>query len=859
MTNSNQGAVQKATSSNFNADRRITILDSSQLSSFEELTHPIITFFNQSIQSIKNNPTLAIIVFTDILLSLMEFGLYRYEHAPWQLIFAKVCAAIIKYPCYFGFCLFACRNINSFLFRQAGPTMRLMLQNREQVHKILGLQAIMAGIGHIFSHIWLYCDQIEDFHMPVVVSGALLMLTMLSLPASYLLHSCFNKISYGKFENTHKILAAIGLVIYLFHIGFPNIDKSWAGISEHVTEWIRIFSWMAAAVVVVDNGYSMLKRKTEKVTVERVCNNIVKVTVKSLKNLHPGSYVLLRLNSHLKPFSVGYNGQILVQINKGETTKFVNSIEKNQKKEMDMEMEGPYNKILSTIYKSTKAAIVVAGVGLSFANSYMAYLIQKNPKVSLYLVIKLPIKEINLLHKTGTLALISTIIENYENNTLSTEINIHFMISGTKEQEEKYNNKSSKLKDYIYNMGKGKGKISDRKNVTDQFCISGDRNPDNDYKLIEKIYEFDKKTKNKYTQTMIDIYYCGNPEWSASLKKETNKFSIPYVSEAYGSKNKKKRTNKANNDTPDQEGGATDDHVNREPITIQKSCSVLTLTKSMSSLELEQPEPPLDQSSSSTSVDKFNQQIQKNAATYGIHFEKSDRFNARWDVSDDTSWFTDDEINKLLEYFYGNKPNIRLIASIDVEQHDGEVLIKNLEEIQLQQTLEASISGADGYQQDTIIVPINLGGRHWAALYIHFNTEDRTSPIVNYFDPLGNKMPFKLKDILTTIYFGLNEENVMQSPIKFQYDGYNCGPWTIAILNSLLNHGAVPDEKMFNIDGAKQMYRDILRQIEIPHHNLFSTGTIRPPTPFICTAFNQLTITENRGREPKRRSKSCLF
>ena len=239
--------------------------------------------------------------------------------------------------------------------------------------------------------------------------------------------------------------------------------------------------------------------------------------------------------------------------------------------------------------------------------------------------------------------------------------------------------------------------------------------------------------------------------------------------------------------------------------------------------------------------------------------EEKDSFNKNCDkpvenvdttiLEEETKWFTDDEMNKLFKHFFDNNPDIKLVAAINVYQHEGETLLVNLEEIQLQQTLEYSVTSyqlpATSYQlPNTIIIPINLSNMHWAALYIHFNSEDKTSPIINYFDPFGNPMPSILKETLMKVYCNLIETNIMQSPITFQYDGYNCGPWTIAILDSLVHSGMVPEQN-FDINDARKRYNEILRSLEM-------ADTQRQDISELTTAIGlQKQITESPKTSPK--------
>lgn len=173
----------------------------------------------------------------------------------------------------------------------------------------------------------------------------------------------------------------------------------------------------------------------------------------------------------------------------------------------------------------------------------------------------------------------------------------------------------------------------------------------------------------------------------------------------------------------------------------------------------------------------------------------------------DTAWFNSDEINKLLQHFLGGNDNVRLMVSINSSQGGGAVLSDNFDEVQFQDVLLCSLSAE--LVKNTIIAPININNNHWVALCIRFNTEDRTAPEIKYFDPKGQPMNSNIKKALKKAYPGLTEEKFLECPIKFQYDGHNCGPWTVAILTSLVNNQALPDEG-FDINLARANYRAIL-------------------------------------------------
>jgi hypothetical protein len=57
-----------------------------------------------------------------------------------------------------------------------------------------------------------------------------------------------------------------------------------------------------------------------------------------------------------------------------------------------------------------------------------------------------------------------------------------------------------------------------------------------------------------------------------------------------------------------------------------------------------------------------------------------------------------------------------------------------------------------------IIMPVHVGGNHWAALFIHFSTMNRLSPRVCYADPygmVGVETRNEILDNLISVFGGL--------------------------------------------------------------------------------------------------------
>jgi len=155
-----------------------------------------------------------------------------------------------------------------------------------------------------------------------------------------------------------------------------------------------------------------------------------------------------------------------------------------------------------------------------------------------------------------------------------------------------------------------------------------------------------------------------------------------------------------------------------------------------------------------------------------------------------TNWYEGDDISRLLKHLVGHCTDIEIFAPINIEQSD--TLRINLWDEQIQQALSISKGAA---LASTYVLPINLGNRHWAALYLHFPTANRLKPHVSYFDPYGTpSMPAELVQALSAIYTDLKPEDFFVCPLQLQRDTYNCGPWVVAIFESLLTTKLFPEE-----------------------------------------------------------------
>lgn len=177
--------------------------------------------------------------------------------------------------------------------------------------------------------------------------------------------------------------------------------------------------------------------------------------------------------------------------------------------------------------------------------------------------------------------------------------------------------------------------------------------------------------------------------------------------------------------------------------------------------------------------------------------------------SSDQHWYDADEMKKLImHYIINSHPNVDFLCDINVSQR--EALSYHLSE-ELNNRVE-KIS-ANKNKIDTLIIPLNIGNAHWVALYLDFRNGQRT-PRIRYVDPLGGDIPREVVDEVQKIYPSINiKADIQVSTKKIQQDGYNCGPWTIAILESIVKTGQLPPN---NFDIEQRRNEDTLIYRAVP-------------------------------------------
>lgn len=193
-------------------------------------------------------------------------------------------------------------------------------------------------------------------------------------------------------------------------------------------------------------------------------------------------------------------------------------------------------------------------------------------------------------------------------------------------------------------------------------------------------------------------------------------------------------------------------------------------------------------------------------AELGGGFSSSGASSENYPVDED--WYTEEQVNGLLQYYFQTTSEIELLtAMLGTDWVAGNTLNGSLEEFKAQRE---SCLAAGQTVKDKIIIPLNLGtyegrGMHWVLLFIKFPKDASQSLQISYFDPVGESIHKDVENALKKARLnGDNEQLIISSTAKLQHDGYNCGPWIVAVAEYLVTQerGADAADKAFDIDDA---------------------------------------------------------
>jgi len=172
----------------------------------------------------------------------------------------------------------------------------------------------------------------------------------------------------------------------------------------------------------------------------------------------------------------------------------------------------------------------------------------------------------------------------------------------------------------------------------------------------------------------------------------------------------------------------------------------------------------------------------------------------------DNHWYTDDEINFLLQYYFAANSKVEILTALlgtDWRGEEGKynTLQSNLQSFHQQRLLTATAS-----VKNKVIVPINLNNNHWALLYILYNETSQDPATVYYFDPFGKAIDANVNQAVSSAF---PTAEIVNIEARVQDDGHNCGPWIIEAARAFVRKGAEPSG---NIDSARKEHQAILAQ-----------------------------------------------
>lgn len=160
----------------------------------------------------------------------------------------------------------------------------------------------------------------------------------------------------------------------------------------------------------------------------------------------------------------------------------------------------------------------------------------------------------------------------------------------------------------------------------------------------------------------------------------------------------------------------------------------------------------------------------------------------------DRHWYTCDEIDRVLRARLDAVDDVYVMRGIDARLHGGFTIADNLREAR---------NNLLGTNVRRIVLPVHVGGNHWTALYVQFDLAQQSPyirPYIRYVDPMGRGvMPDSLAQALDNLFPSATIER--PTATVYQHDGYNCGPYTVALLQHMATHdGAVPAANAIAID-----------------------------------------------------------
>ena len=189
-----------------------------------------------------------------------------------------------------------------------------------------------------------------------------------------------------------------------------------------------------------------------------------------------------------------------------------------------------------------------------------------------------------------------------------------------------------------------------------------------------------------------------------------------------------------------------------------------------------------------------------------------------------SNWYTDTDINTLLQSCLGDKADVEVIMPLlgtDWHGDDDAGMLQTGNELKdwLQQF---------AFKANRTVIPVNLDNNHWVLLYRVKAVE--AAPVFYYIDPLGNGIhPEVEQAIKGSCYHHSPAEIInLDSRLQARGDTINCGAWIVEAARSLVKTGALPDG---DIVAAREEHQKIIASIATAQKSiqqLTSLGLFKP-------------------------------
>lgn len=153
-------------------------------------------------------------------------------------------------------------------------------------------------------------------------------------------------------------------------------------------------------------------------------------------------------------------------------------------------------------------------------------------------------------------------------------------------------------------------------------------------------------------------------------------------------------------------------------------------------------------------------------------------------------WYQEDHIDKLLNFYLGNQPNLYLFSPLSATNYNKkEGQLNNLRDVFVEYGWQREKEYIP--QNEQVIMPVLIGENHWVLLSIDYAKNSNKPTNINYFDPLGGAVSREVSQAFDQIY-PENPVAITNISKRVQHDGYNCGAWVVEAARSLVERNELP-------------------------------------------------------------------